>query len=84
MSEHLLERGKAIRRGKGNREGVTKIDEGSSRKEKGRWETRKSWERWERGWACRGCRKSSAKTASIRGPRKVVREVLAWNRRNCR
>ncbi len=38
MSEHLLERGKAIRWGKGNREGVTKIDEGSSRKEKGRWE----------------------------------------------
>ncbi len=52
MSEHLLERGKAIRRGKGNREGVTKIDEVSSRKEKGRWE--KGWERWERGWACRG------------------------------
>jgi hypothetical protein len=38
MSEHLHERGKSIRRGKGNREGVTKIDEGSSRKEKGRWE----------------------------------------------
>ena len=45
MSEHLLERGKAIRRGKGNRKGVTKIDEGSSRKEKGRWE--KGWESWE-------------------------------------
>jgi hypothetical protein len=27
MSEHLLERGKAIRRGKGNREGVTKIEQ---------------------------------------------------------
>ena len=38
MSEHLLERGKAIRWAKGNRGGVTKIDEGSSRKEKGRWE----------------------------------------------
>ena len=45
MSEHLHERGKSIRRGKGNREGVTKIDEGSSRKEKGRWE--KGWESWE-------------------------------------
>ncbi len=39
INEHLLERGKAIRRGKGNREGVTKIDEGSSRNEKGRYET---------------------------------------------
>jgi hypothetical protein len=34
MEEHLLERGKAIRRGKGDREGVTKIDEGSSIREK--------------------------------------------------
>ncbi len=78
MEVHPLERGKAIRR-KGDREGVTKIDEESSRREKGRRERR-----WERGWACRGCRRSSAKTASIRGPWKVLREVLALNRRNCR
>jgi hypothetical protein len=38
MEEHLLERGIAIRRGKWDREGATKIDEGSSRREKARWE----------------------------------------------
>jgi len=46
---------------------------------------RRRWDgRGDRGWACRGSRRSWTKIASIGGPLKVVRKVLAWNRRNCR